>query len=337
MLSEEARSVDDLREDSRLGPEEFDKALEKLQIHGGAHVDFGGNVTIGRPAWKKTYSVQAAYRREQFEKVVRFTTSNDCRMSALVRHFGDVEDANRPCGHCDICDPADAVLRQFRRASNRERHWVQDVIETLRASAYKTPKGLRAELAWAESLERDDFEALIGSMLRADLIAVEDAEFEKDGKIIPFRKISLTDAGFDVRATTPLDLLFSDGIVEEFGAAPPAKKKKRPAEAAPPSSPRIAAQAPVPSASAKRSRANERAPIELTGDSADLASRLKDWRAAEAKRLGVPAYLVLHDRTLNALAAARPSTPHELLAVEGMGPSKVGRFGEAILDVCGSR
>jgi superfamily II DNA helicase RecQ len=61
---------------------------------------------------------------------------------------------------------------------------------------------------------------------------------------------------------------------------------------------------------------------------------LKEWRAAEAKRLGVPAYLVLHDRTLNALAAARPSTPHELLAIEGMGPSKVGRFGDAILALC---
>jgi hypothetical protein len=27
------------------------------------------------------------------EKVLRFTTSSECRMAALVRHFGDVEDA----------------------------------------------------------------------------------------------------------------------------------------------------------------------------------------------------------------------------------------------------
>jgi RecQ family ATP-dependent DNA helicase len=338
VLSEESRPVEELREDSRLGPEEFDKALEKLQIHGGAHVDFRGNVTIGRPAWKKTYSVQSAYRREQFEKVVRFTTSNDCRMSALVRHFGDVEDANRPCGHCDICDPAGAVLRLFRRASNRERHQVQDVIEALRASAYKTPKGLRAELAWAESLDRDDFEEFMGAMLRAGLIAIEEAEFEKDGKIIPFRKISLTDAGFEVRATTPLDLLFSDGVVEEFGAAPTAKRKKRASAPLQAPSPRAVAQASAASSSAstKRPRTDERPPVELTGRSAELGSRLKEWRAAEAKRLGVPTYLVLHDRTLNALAAARPSTPHELLAVEGMGPSKVGRFGDAILSMCNS-
>ncbi|MGA9782329.1 MAG: HRDC domain-containing protein, partial [Terracidiphilus sp.] len=64
--------------------------------------------------------------------------------------------------------------------------------------------------------------------------------------------------------------------------------------------------------------------------------RLRAWRTAEAKRLGVAAFTVLHDRTLNALAAARPSTPHQLLAVEGMGPSKVGRFGAAILELCAS-
>jgi RecQ family ATP-dependent DNA helicase len=335
MLSEDARSVDELREESRLGPEEFDKALEKLQIHGGAHVDFGGNATIGRPAWKKTYAVQSAYRREQFEKVVRYTTSNDCRMAALVRHFGDVEDANRPCGHCDICDPAGAVLRLFRHASARERHWVQEMIDALRASAYKTPKGLRAELPWAEALERDDFEEVIGAMLRAGLIAVEDAEFEKDGKVIPFRKISLTDAGLEVRATTPLNLLFSDGIVEAFGAPPAAKKKRSTPEPQRSSAGVVRGVfAGSPPAASNRTRAKEQAAIELTGHAADLASRLKEWRAGVAKRLGVPAYLVLHDRTVNALAAHRPSTPHELLSIDGMGPSKVGRFGEAILALC---
>jgi len=348
MIAEQPRSVEELREESRLAPEEFDKALEKLQIHGGAHVDFGGNVAMGRPGWKKTYAVQSAYRREQFEKVVRYTDSPDCRMAALVRHFGDIEDANRPCGHCDVCDPAGAVLRQFRRANARERVWVQEVIKSLRRAAYKTPKGLRAELPWAETLDRNDFEDLLGAMLRAGLIATEEAEFEKDGRLIPYRKISLTDAGFEVRAMTPLNLLFSDGMVDDFvpTTAAPARKKKstRPATGTTESrmeSASLRQKGPphvdAASASLKSTRpaiAPSAEPIALVGDAADLAARLKDWRAAEAKRLGVPAFLVMHDRTLNALAAARPANPHELLAVEGMGPSKIGRFGEAILTLC---
>ena len=65
-----------------------------------------------------------------------------------------------------------------------------------------------------------------------------------------------------------------------------------------------------------------------------MAARLREWRASEAKRLGVPAYLILHDRTLNALAAERPKNPNEMLKIDGIGPAKVERFGEAILELC---
>jgi RecQ family ATP-dependent DNA helicase len=117
-LKDDPQPVELLRESSKLGEEEFDKALEKLEIHGGARVDFSGNVTVGASGWKKTYSIQAQYRAEQFEKVLKFTTSPECRMAALVRHFGDVADATRSCGICDVCDPAGAVLRLFRRVAN---------------------------------------------------------------------------------------------------------------------------------------------------------------------------------------------------------------------------
>jgi len=52
-LGENPQPVEELRAVSKLGEEEFDKALEKLEIHGGALVDFGGNVTAGGPGWKK--------------------------------------------------------------------------------------------------------------------------------------------------------------------------------------------------------------------------------------------------------------------------------------------
>jgi superfamily II DNA helicase RecQ len=45
---------------------------------------------------------------------------------------------------------------------------------------------------------------------------------------------------------------------------------------------------------------------------------------------------VLNDRTLTAVAHERPATPRQLLDVSGMGPAKVERFGEAILELCGS-
>jgi superfamily II DNA helicase RecQ len=76
-------------------------------------------------------------------------------------------------------------------------------------------------------------------------------------------------------------------------------------------------------------------PAKLTAEGEALAARLREWRAAEAKRLKVPAYLVMHDRTVTALAQARPANPRQLLEIAGMGPAKVERFGEAILGLCG--
>lgn len=220
-LKEEPRAVEEVRAASRLSEEEFDKALEKLQIHGGARVDFSGMVCAGRPDWNKTYSVQAQFRREQLDKVLKYVDSHDCRMGALVRHFGDEEDAGRSCGKCDVCDPAGAVLRLFRRANAREREWVQEIVDALRPVAYKTPKGLKTELKWAAALDRNEFEELLATMVRAGLIEVEDAEFEKDGKTIGYRKFSATEAGLDLRPTTPIELLLNDGMVEAFA---PAKK-----------------------------------------------------------------------------------------------------------------
>jgi superfamily II DNA helicase RecQ len=72
----------------------------------------------------------------------------------------------------------------------------------------------------------------------------------------------------------------------------------------------------------------------LTAEGEALAGRIREWRAAEAKRLKVPAYVVLHDRTLSALAEARPRNPNELLRIDGIGPAKVERFGEELLRLC---
>ena len=58
----------------------------------------------------------------------------------------------------------------------------------------------------------------------------------------------------------------------------------------------------------------ETASAELSADAEALASKLRAWRALEAKRLGVPAFIVLHDKTLQSVAQARPSTPNQLLA-----------------------
>ena len=312
---EELRSAALMR--LELDEEEFDRALEKLEIHGGARVNFGGGVTRGGPGWKKTYAIQAQRRAEQFEKVIRYTEMSGCRMSALVRHFGDEQDANRPCGKCDVCDPGGAVLRVFRHATAGERELAQRIVDELRALDYLAAGTLQRRLELVGRLSRGEFDALLDAMARSGSIAIEDAEFEKNGETIRYRKIRLTEEGLALQRGAPPTLLVSDGIGDEFArqGEPPARSKRK-----------------KPVSLAKGTQAAE--PLPITPEQDKLAALIKLWRMAEAKRLGVPAYVILHDRTVNALAVARPQNPKQLLDVDGMGEAKADKFGEAILAIC---
>jgi ATP-dependent DNA helicase RecQ len=45
----------------------------------------------------------------------------------------------------------------------------------------------------------------------------------------------------------------------------------------------------------------------------------------------VPPYVILHDRTLDAIASALPCSPAELQSLPGIGPAKLDAFGDDIL------
>jgi ATP-dependent DNA helicase RecQ len=65
----------------------------------------------------------------------------------------------------------------------------------------------------------------------------------------------------------------------------------------------------------------------------ELLDALKRWRRETAIAAGVPAYVVFHDATLTAIAAARPKSLNDLLLVSGVGESKLRKYGEEILDL----
>jgi ATP-dependent DNA helicase RecQ len=68
-----------------------------------------------------------------------------------------------------------------------------------------------------------------------------------------------------------------------------------------------------------------------TGPQSELYGRLRALRTELARAAALPAYCVFSDRTLIEMAAAAPRSPDELLAVPGVGPAKLERYGEAFL------
>ena len=102
---------------------------------------------------------------------------------------------------------------------------------------------------------------------------------------------------------------------------------------------RFLAELSPPRAPARRpsggtgSRAAGIAPDPDADRNQEVFTRLADWRRDRSRRDGVPAYVVAHDATLRAIAAARPSNATELAGVPGMGPVKVERYGDEICEV----
>lgn len=65
----------------------------------------------------------------------------------------------------------------------------------------------------------------------------------------------------------------------------------------------------------------------------ELVQALIDWRREKYQKDNVPAYIILHQKTLLAIADLAPVTREELLTVKGFGKSKCDKYGDEILDV----
>jgi ATP-dependent DNA helicase RecQ len=87
-------------------------------------------------------------------------------------------------------------------------------------------------------------------------------------------------------------------------------------------------------ASRAKSRRGDLAPPKASGKAAanpDLIGALRAWRSEVARKRGVPAYVVLHDSTIDGIAASRPTTPAQLRDIPGIGDKKLEHYGDALI------
>jgi len=87
-------------------------------------------------------------------------------------------------------------------------------------------------------------------------------------------------------------------------------------------------------ASRTRSRRGDLAPASTvagkTGDPT-LVGALRAWRSEVARQRGVPAYVVLHDSTIDGIATQRPTTLTQLRGIPGIGDKKLEHYGEELI------
>ncbi len=74
-----------------------------------------------------------------------------------------------------------------------------------------------------------------------------------------------------------------------------------------------------------------RTPSAVFDGDAELREYLSEWRRRTAKEQGMPAYVVLHDSSLEEICRRQPKSIHELLGVTGIGERKADLYGQEIL------
>ena len=252
-------------------------------------------------------TLKARRDRERLDTMVRYAYSRGCRTRFVYDYFaGGARGGAAPrCGVCDVC-------LGWRRGTGR---------------ALSDPELLQVRIALSAvgrlsgkfGVERIA-QVLVGSRVREVL----DRGLDQIPTYGRLAELSVE------RVKDLLGVLADAGLVERRGieggrpgafvlALTPEGRAVAMGETRP--------ELPLPQAQAARPGAN------AAGGEADaeLLARLKEWRTEEARRRGVPPYVIFQDRTLEALAAVRPARIEELTEVKGIGPAKLASYGEVLL------
>ncbi|MGB8986385.1 MAG: RecQ family ATP-dependent DNA helicase [Candidatus Sulfotelmatobacter sp.] len=94
----------------------------------------------------------------------------------------------------------------------------------------------------------------------------------------------------------------------------------------------------VKPAAARKIVARKRLPLQAVAapvagsEAEELREYLREWRRAMAKENGVPAYIVLHDSSLEEICRLQPKVLAELREIPGIGERKAEVYGQDILD-----
>jgi DNA topoisomerase-3 len=91
------------------------------------------------------------------------------------------------------------------------------------------------------------------------------------------------------------------------------------------------------SATKRPRRKSSRTPavtLPATGPTAPLVASLRAWRLQESKKKRVPAFRVLTNRALVAIAEARPNSAASLQGVNGVGPKLLQTYGAQLVALC---
>ena len=309
----------DLRSRVGMDAETFDRALEKLWIHGGALLAPDESASQGHDNWKVPYQAQRKAREAQIDDIARFAESQGCRMLRLIRHFGDQADPGTRCGQCDICQPGHTVAGAFDEVTPEQQAALERILKTLDSEGAPSSGRLHSSL-FGDDFDRDHFEDLLTALFRGGLIEIEERHFESEGKTIEYRRPVITPSGRRAGADEIAALL----IASRSGPARRSTKRKQTS-----GTKRKVGITKKPRGKAKVTASAPASP--------EWVERFRAFRLEEARRRNIPAFRIFSDKVLEAIAAHQPRSSADLLEIRGVGPTLLEKYGKRILEIVAKR
>ena len=312
---------------------------------------------------------------EKLEAVIDFARTPRCRQRSVLEYFGDPH--VRDCRMCDRCDPAAASMRGQPLTAEQLAATIQDEADRYQGlDQAALLRGIRIVLSGIKRMHGRFGKAMIAQMLggsqnkkiqqwklnrlstygmlsglkQPDLIDLIDATIASGLALqaeVDERRptVQLTEFGEQVmhaREPLPASLKLSFPLAKRLAAiAAEIEGGDVSGEAADrhpnPNSPPTSTSAIDPQAAPPvASGAADSAAVDSAADD-ELASRLKRWRGKTAAALGVPAYRVLTNATIQRVASQRPASADELAMVQGIGPATLGQFGDDLVRMINDR
>ena len=222
-----------------------------------------------------------------------------CRRQAILAHFGEVYP--RPCGNCDTC-----------RSPVESWDGTEAAIKAL-AAIYRT--GMRFGAAHV-------IDVLVGKETEKVLrFGHQHQKVFGEGRDLDAKAWQSV-----VRQLTAMGLIVVDhanhGALTLGEGARAVFKNER----------RVTLRKDRPKKSIEIRRALARS-VDVPEHARPLFEALRVERTRLAKAQGVPPYVIFHDNTLKAMALARPTHPHDMLNLPGVGQGKLDRYGDDFLTV----
>jgi ATP-dependent DNA helicase RecQ len=242
----------------------------------------------------------------KLEALVGLAETGGCRRARLLGYFGETLSSAR-CGNCDNC-LSPPVLRDGKVIAQKllscayrtgQRFGAMHLIDVLIGRMTERVKQFGHEKLSVFGIGRDLNEKQWRAALR-QLVAMGHLRPDSDA----FGALKLTETARGVLK----------GETEVMLREQAAGSRNR--------------------ASRSKSRRGDLAPLPPSqggvGNPA-LVSALRAWRSEVARQHGVPAYVVLHDSTIDGIATSRPNTREELRRVAGIGDKKLEHYGDELI------